>query len=239
MVERTVTDWPLKRENLAEPARVRTMFGSIAQRYDIANHLLSCGIDFYWRRRAARIVASWMPGTILDVATGTGDLAIALQKANPDAQLTAIDVAPEMIDLAQRKNVVGAQVADAMNLPFADRSFDCATIAFGLRNLPDWAAGLREIGRVINPAGHLLVLDFSLPTPPSMRRAYRFYLHRCVPLIGAAITGHRGAYDYLGDSIEEFPSGQNMLQLLESNGFRNATAEPLTGGIVTLYTAEK
>ncbi len=228
-----------KFENLAEPTRVRTMFGSIAKRYDIANHLLSLGIDFSWRRRAAQIVAGWRPGTVLDVATGTGDLAIAVQKANPGAQLTAVDVVPEMIELALRKNVAGAQVADAMSLPFADCSFDCATIAFGLRNLPDWAAGLREISRVINSAGHLLVLDFSLPAPAAMRTAYRFYLHRCVPMIGAAITGHRGAYDYLGDSIEEFPSGQNMVRLLESNGFRSATAEPLTGGIVTLYTAEK
>jgi demethylmenaquinone methyltransferase / 2-methoxy-6-polyprenyl-1,4-benzoquinol methylase len=229
----------MNQQNIAEPARIRTMFGSIAQRYDIANHLLSCGIDFYWRARAARIVAGWRPGTILDVATGTGDLAIALQKANPGSQLTAVDVVPEMVALAQRKKVSGAQVADAMNLPFADSSFDCATIAFGLRNLPDWAAGIREISRVINTAGHLLVLDFSLPAPALMRTAYRFYLHRCVPMIGAAITGHRGAYDYLGASIEEFPSGENMLRLLESNGFRIATAKALTGGIVTLYTAER
>ena len=225
--------------NIAEPGRVRAMFGSIARRYDLANHLLSCGVDFYWRRRAAQIVASWTPRRILDVATGTGDLAIALHKAVPTAEMAAVDVLPEMITIAQRKGVTGARVADAMNLPFGDRSFDCGTIAFGLRNLPDWAGGVREMGRVLNVGGHILVLEFSIPTLPILRGPYRWYLHRCLPLMGALITGHRGAYDYLGESIEQFPSGSRMIELLESNGFRNATAEPLTGGIVSLYTAEK
>jgi len=225
--------------NLAEPERVRAMFGSIARRYDLANHLLSCGIDFYWRGRAAKIVASWEPHKILDVATGTGDLAIALQKAVPAAEVIAVDVLPEMIAIAQRKGVSNARVADAMNLPFGGGSFDCATIAFGLRNLPDWPGGVREIGRTLRSGGHILVLEFSIPTLAILRWPYRFYLHRCLPMIGAMVTGQRGAYDYLGESIEQFPSGQRMIELLESNGFRNATAESLTGGIVSLYTAEK
>jgi demethylmenaquinone methyltransferase/2-methoxy-6-polyprenyl-1,4-benzoquinol methylase len=225
--------------NLAEPERVRTMFGAIAARYDLANHLLSCGIDFYWRKCAARIVASWEPKTILDVATGTGDLAIALQKAVPDAELTAVDFLPEMIELARRKGVQRAMVADAMNLPFPDGSFDCATIAFGLRNLPDWTGGVRELSRILNSSGHVLVLEFSIPTLPVLRVPYRFYLHRWLPIVGALLTGHRGAYDYLGDSIEEFPSGQNMISLLQTNGFKNAKARPLTGGIVTLYIADR
>jgi demethylmenaquinone methyltransferase/2-methoxy-6-polyprenyl-1,4-benzoquinol methylase len=215
------------------------MFRSIARRYDLANHLLSCGIDFYWRKRLAEIVTDWKPRTILDVATGTGDVAIALQKALPNAEVTAVDVVPEMVELAQRKGVNRALLADAMNLPFPDGAFDCLTIGFGLRNLPDWAAGLRELSRVVNRPGHLLVLDFSLPTAHHLRAVYRFYLHRCMPLLGAAITGHRGAYDYLGDSIEEFPSGEAMIRLLESNGFQKAKAAPLTGGIVNIYTAEK
>jgi demethylmenaquinone methyltransferase/2-methoxy-6-polyprenyl-1,4-benzoquinol methylase len=126
-----------------------------------------------------------------------------------------------------------------MSLPFANGSFDCLTIAFGLRNLVDWAAAVREFGRVLAPSGHLLVLDFSLPTTLILRTMYGFYLHRVMPVLGAAITGHRGAYDYLGDSIEEFPSGDRMLRLLEMNGFQNTKAEPLTAGIVTIYTAEK
>ena len=215
------------------------MFGAIAHRYDLANHLLSCGIDFYWRRRAADIVNRWQARKILDLATGTGDLALVLQKKIPEAELTAADVLPEMVELARGKGVRNAMVADGMNLPFPGGSFDCLTIAFGLRNLPDWAGGVREINRVLTSGGHVLILDFSLPTAPILRPAYRFYLHRCLPIIGALVTGHRGAYDYLGDSIEEFPSGQDMVRLLEANGFGNAAVEPLTGGIVTIYTAEK
>jgi demethylmenaquinone methyltransferase / 2-methoxy-6-polyprenyl-1,4-benzoquinol methylase len=225
--------------NLAEPERVRTMFGSIAQRYDLANHLLSCGIDFYWRKRLAQIVADWRPLKVLDLATGTGDVAIALQKAVPNAEITGVDVLPEMVQLAQRKGVRRTLVADAMKLPFSDATFDCLTIAFGLRNLPDWPAGVREMARVLKTAGHVLVMDFSLPDIQPLRSAYRFYLHNFLPLIGAAITGHKGAYDYLGDSIEEFPSGERMIRLLETNGFKSARAEPLTAGIVTIYTADK
>jgi demethylmenaquinone methyltransferase/2-methoxy-6-polyprenyl-1,4-benzoquinol methylase len=213
------------------------MFGSIAARYDLANHLLSCGIDFYWRRRAAEIVASWRPGKIVDLATGTGDLALALQKKMPKAEIMGADFQPEMLELAKRKGVRQTVIADAMKLPFADSSFDCATVAFGLRNMEDWGRALREMSRVIRPGGHLLILEFSLPTISFLRGIYRFYLHRCLPSLGSFLTRKKSAYDYLGDSIEEFPSGDVMLALIEGSGFDNARAEPLTGGIVTIYTA--
>jgi len=226
-------------EMTTQRARVRKMFGSIARRYDLANHLLSCGIDFYWRRRAAEIAAGWRPHTIADLATGTGDLALALQKKLPDAEIVGIDFLPEMLDLAQRKGVRQVVLADAMNLPFCDASFDCVTIAFGLRNLENLAAALAEMSRALRTSGRLLVLEFSLPTTPILRAIYRFYLHRCLPLLGSFLTGKRTAYDYLGDSIEEFPSGNAMCQLMEANGFARPTFEPLTGGIVTIYTAQK
>src|SRR6266540_4549497 len=219
------------------PERVRKMFGSIAARYDLANHLLSCGIDFSWRKRAAEIVASWRPNEIVDLASGTGDLALALQKKLPGAEIVAVDFLPEMLELAKRKGVHQTVVADAMKLPFADASFDCATIAFGLRNMEDWGGALREMSRVLNANGHLLVLEFSLPTMPILRAIYRFYLHRCVPFLGSFLTRKKSAYDYLGDSIEEFPSGNTMSQLMAANGFARATVQPLTGGIVTVYTA--
>ena len=222
-----------------QPARVRKMFGCIARRYDLANHLLSCGIDFYWRRRAAEIVAGWRPDRIADLATGTGDLALALQKKMPDAEIVGVDFLPEMLDLARRKGVRQIVLADAMNLPFGDASFDCVTIGFGLRNLENWAAALVEMSRVLKTNGHLLVLEFSLPTTPVLRAIYRFYLHRCLPLFGSFLTGTKTAYDYLGDSIEEFPSGGAMCELMAENGFTHQTFEPLTGGIVTIYTAEK
>ncbi len=215
------------------------MFGSIAARYDVANHLLSCGIDFYWRKRAAEIVASWRPRKIVDLATGTGDLALALQKKLPDAQIVAVDFLPEMLELAKRKGVRQTVIADAMKLPFADALFDCATIAFGLRNMEDWGGALREMSRVINANGHLLVLEFSLPTMSILRAIYRFYLHRCLPLLGSFLTKKKSAYDYLGNSVEEFPSGNAMSQLMAANGFTHVTFEPLTGGIVTVYTAAK
>jgi demethylmenaquinone methyltransferase/2-methoxy-6-polyprenyl-1,4-benzoquinol methylase len=226
-------------EMTTQPARVRKMFGSIARRYDLANHLLSCGIDFYWRRRAAEIVAGWRPHRIADLATGTGDLALALQKKLPGAEIVGVDVLPEMLDLAQRKGVRQIVLADAMNLPFDDASFDCLTIAFGLRNLEIWAAALAEMSRVLRPNRHLLVLEFSLPTTPILRAIYRFYLHRCLPLLGAFLTETKSAYDYLGDSIEEFPGASAMCELMQANGFTRPRFEPLTGGIVTIYTAQK
>ena len=214
------------------------MFGAIARRYDLANHMLSCGIDFYWRKRAANTVASWQPGKIVDLATGTGDLAIALQKKLPDAEVTGVDFLPEMLELAQRKGVRQTILADAMNMPFPDASFDCVTIAFGLRNMENWRGALAEMSRVLTRDGHLLVLEFSLPTISIVRTIYRFYLHRCMPLLGSFLTRRKSAYDYLGDSIEEFPSGHAMIDLIEASGFRQATLQPLSYGIATIYTAE-
>src|SRR5947207_15949402 len=141
-----------------QAAQVRKMFGSIARRYDIANHLLSCGMDFYWRRYAAKVVADWRPHSIADLATGTGDLALALQKKLPEAEITGVDFLPEMLELAKRKGVRQTVLADAMNLPFRNGSFDCVTIAFGLRDIESWATGLTELSRVLTTDWYLLVL---------------------------------------------------------------------------------
>lgn len=222
-----------------EPARVRQMFGAIARRYDLANHMLSCGTDFYWRKCAANIVAGWRPGKIVDLATGTGDLALALQKTLPNAEVTGVDFLPEMLELAQRKGVRQTILADAMQLPFSDGSFDCVTIAFGLRNMENWGGALAEMSRVLGRDGHLLVLEFSLPTRSIVRAVYRLYLHRCLPLLGSLLTRTKSAYDYLGDSIEEFPSGHAMIDLIEASGFRHATLQPLSYGVATIYTAQR
>lgn len=217
---------------------VRTMFGRIARRYDLANHLLSGGIDFWWRRVAARTVKRWQPARVLDLATGSGDLALAIARELPQADITAADFSPEMLAIARRKGVERTIVADALKLPFADASFDAVTIAFGLRNMADWSAALREAARVLNAHGHLLVLDFSVPTG-GLRGPYRFYLHNILPRFAAALTGQKEAYDYLGASIESFPSGAAMLALVAATGFHSAVARPLTGGIATMYVAEK
>jgi len=221
-----------------EPTRVRQIFGAIARRYDLANHTLSCGIDFYWRKRAANTVASWRPGKIVDLATGTGDLALALQNKLPDAEVTGVDFLPEMLELAQRKGVRQTILADAMKLPFPAASFDCVTIAFGLRNMENWGDALAEMSRVLRRDGHLLILEFSLPTISIVRAIYRFYLHRCLPVLGSFLTRKKSAYDYLGDSIEEFPSGHTMIDLIEASGFGNVKLQPLSYGIATIYTAQ-
>src|SRR5205807_8574396 len=184
------------------------------------NHLLSGGADFFWRRRAARIVASWKPRDVLDLATGSGDLALAIQRRLPETKIIAADFSPEMLEIARKKGVANTIVADALQLPFENASFDVVTVAFGLRNMADWDRALAEMLRVLRDRGHLLVLDFSLPTG-ALRPAYRFYLHRCLPLFASIVTGEKAAYDYLGGSIEKFPSGPAMLELIKRNGFRD------------------
>ena len=221
-----------------DPDAVRSMFSRIARRYDLANHVLSCGADFFWRRRAAKIVASWQPRCLLDLATGSGDLALAIQGKLPETKIVAADFSPEMLEMAKAKGVENTVFADALRLPFEDASFDAVTVAFGLRNMASWDSALAEMWRVLRHRGHLLILDFSLPTGP-LRPAYRFYLHRCLPRVAAIVTGQKAAYDYLGGSIEKFPSGLAMVELIDRNGFRRTKAEPLTGGIATIYVAEK
>ena len=143
-----------------------------------------------------------------------------------------------MLAIARAKGLRDTVVADGLSLPFSEGAFDCVTVAFGLRNMADWGAALREMARIIVPNGHLLVLDFSIPGWP-WRDPYRFYLHHCLPRLAAFLTGQRDAYEYLGASIEKFPSGDAMLRLIETSGFTEACAETMTGGVVSMYTARK
>jgi len=221
-----------------DPEIVRKMFDRVARRYDLANHLLSFGRDFSWRRRAAEIVAGWNPACVLDLATGSGDLALAIQRKLSTVQVVGLDFSNAMLALSRRKGVRHLIAGDAAQLPLANQSFDVVTVAFGLRNMRDWGEALLEVRRVLTSAGHLLVLDFSLPQHLIWRSLHRFYLHRIMPLASALITHERKAYRYLGASIENFPGGPAMCDLIEANGFKNAVAEPLTGGIVTIYTAQ-
>lgn len=223
-------------ENKAQ--QVRALFSSIAGRYDLANHLLSAGLDYFWRRRAARVVRGWKPGRILDLATGSGDLALTLHAACPEALIVGADFCHPMLRVAQRKGVAHLVTADGLALPFARESFDVVTVAFGLRNMASWPDALAGMHRVLRPGGHLLILDFSVPHPP-LRWLYRPYLHLVLPRVAALLTGEQAAYEYLGDSIEKFPHGAAMCGLLEQAGFAEARSEPLSGGIVSLYTATR
>jgi len=222
-----------------KPEYVRELFSSIASRYVLVNHLLSGGLDFLWRAAAVRHVSRWRPARLLDVATGSGDLALAIHKGSPVTRVVGADFCRPMLEVARGRGLKELVEADGLHLPFADGSFDAVTAAFGLRNMASWDRGLSEMGRILQPGGHLLILDFSLPSLPIIRPLYRAYLHFILPIIAGVATGRKDAYEYLGGSIEQFPSGSAMTDLIEQCGFRAARAYPLSLGTVSLYTAEK
>ena len=222
-----------------QPESVRGLFSSIADRYQLVNHLLSGGLDWRWRAVAVRLIRRWKPSTLLDVATGSGDLASATRKALPGCRVVGADFCRPMLDVARRKGLPELVEADGLSLPFPDGSFDAASVAFGLRNMASWERGLKEMARILKPGGHVLILDFSLPTLPVIRPLYRFYLHRILPIVAGIATGRTDAYEYLGGSIEQFPSGNAMTSLMERCGFLEPAAKPLTLGTVSIYTAKK
>jgi demethylmenaquinone methyltransferase / 2-methoxy-6-polyprenyl-1,4-benzoquinol methylase len=213
---------------------VRDAFARIADRYVMTNHVLSCGVDIWWRKVVGRRVKGWKPGRVLDVASGTGDLALEIQEQCPDCEVIASDFCAEMLAHAASRGVGETLVADALDLPFPSGSFDVVTVAFGLRNMADYPKGLGEMRRVLKPGGRLLILDFSIPGG-WMRGPYRFYLHRVLPRLAGWLTRERDAYEYLGGSIEAFPSGQGMCRLLEECGFSATKATQLTFGVVSMY----
>lgn len=215
---------------------MRDAFARIADRYVTTNHVLSLGTDILWRRQVARIVKSWNPGRVLDVATGTGDLALEIQDKCPQAEVIGSDFCAEMLAHAARRGLARTLVADAMALPFRDAEFDAVTVAFGLRNMADYAGALREMRRVLRVGGHLLVLDFSLPEG-ALRKPYRWYLHHVLPKLAGLLTGQKDAYEYLGGSIEEFPMGRAMCELISAQGFSHAEVRPLSCGVASIYIA--
>jgi demethylmenaquinone methyltransferase / 2-methoxy-6-polyprenyl-1,4-benzoquinol methylase len=214
------------------------MFAKIAGRYDLANACLSCGLDHFWRLYVARLVASWKPSQILDLASGSGVLAEAMMKKLPQASIVATDFCEPMLRQAKKRGLTQLVVADGLALPFKDSSFDIVTIGFGLRNMASYETAIREMYRILKLGGHLIVLDFSLPDPP-LKYLYRMYLHWVLPRLAGWITGESEAYRYLGESIEAFPKGTTMLKLLESCGLNAAREKRLTGGIVSCYSATK
>ena len=213
---------------------VHDAFARIADRYVLTNHVLSCGMDILWRKIVTARIRKWNPSRLLDVASGTGDLALEVQDQCPKCEVIASDFCAEMLAHAASRGMLKTVVADALKLPFVDGEFDVVTVAFGLRNMADYSAALREMHRVLSPGGRLLILDFSLPSG-ILRGPYRWYLHHVLPHLAGWLTGQKDAYEYLGGSIEAFPSGKNMTDLLESCGFKKNHATPITGGVVTIY----
>jgi demethylmenaquinone methyltransferase / 2-methoxy-6-polyprenyl-1,4-benzoquinol methylase len=217
------------------PEFVKKTFASIATRYDFANHLLSGGLDFLWRKKLAARVAALAPTEILDLATGSGDLALALAKANPRAIVTAADFCLPMLEMARLKRVPNLVQADGLALPFPDGFFDVVTVAFGLRNMADWGAAIEEMHRVLRPGGAMFIMDFSMPESPLVLPFYRLYLHRVLPLLAELATGRREAYEYLGGSIESFPAGLAMNSLMKARGFQGDPPQTLAFGAVSIY----
>lgn len=248
-----------------ERERVREMFSDIAPTYDLLNRLLSFGIDRIWRRAAIRSLldglalgraasggtasggtASGGPGRLLDLATGTGDVALAVRRrlgGPKDVRITGADLAFPMLAIGRRKAQekgagIGFLQADALSLPFGDAAFDGAIIAFGLRNLEDRAAGLREMCRVLRPGGRLVVLEFGTPGG-LFGLIYRMYFGWVLPVAGRLVSGHKTAYSYLPSTVSDFPPPAVMCGMLHEAGFADAHSRPMTGGIVQIYAAER
>lgn len=221
------------------------MFNQIAGSYDFLNHLLSLNIDKRWRRKAINSIASINPRRVLDVATGTADMAIAAISLNPE-HITGVDISTGMLEIGRKKildrglaNRITLIEAACEALPFKESSFDAVMVAFGVRNFKDPDLGLREIYRVLSPGGKLAVLEFSLPRQKWLRAGYRFYFHQVVPAIGRWFSRDLSAYRYLPDSVEAFPKGDAFIGLLNRAGFSASAYKPLTLGICGLYTGTK
>lgn len=226
--------------------RIREMFGSIAPRYDLLNRLLSLGIDRRWRRFAVGKIGVTGPGRVLDVATGTGDVALEIAAQTPaTVSIVGVDFCKEMVDLGRVKveesrhaGRITLQVAPCEEIPFEDRTFDAATIAFGIRNVVDRAKGLSEMHRVLKDGGRIVILEFSTPTMPLFRSLYHFYFLRMLPRIGGMFSRF-SAYQYLPDSVMEFPSRDVFKGMMTQVGFKEVRHFDLTGGIATVYVGKR
>lgn len=224
---------------MQDPGFVRRAFSEIADRYVLTNHVLSLGTDILWRRRFVRDVRLRAPNKLLDVATGSGDVAAEVRRQCPDTQVVGADFCQPMLAHARRHGLDDLIVADGLRLPFHERSFDAVTVAFGLRNMASWFDALEEWRRILKPGASLHILDFSHPTWQPFKGCYLFYLRSVLPRIAGWLTGRRQAYEYLSTSIDQFPQGAEMIKLLRESGYENVTAHSLTGGIAAIYVAEK
>lgn len=235
---------PLSR-TVYEQRHVRALFDGIAYRYDFLNHFLSSGFDFYWRKKVISLLKASRPKLILDVATGTADMAIEAARL-PVEHIFGVDISGEMLKIGREKvrkkrlqNLVTLKEGAAENLPFEESGVDAVTVAFGVRNFEDLGRGLSEIFRVLRPEGVAFVLEFSQPRRAPVKQLYRIYLHRILPFLGGLISKNPEAYRYLPSTVKEFPDGQEFLSVLERAGFENCRCIPLTAGIVTIYEAHK
>lgn len=236
---------PYQNSDKNKKQQVEQMFDHIAPKYDFLNHLLSLGIDKLWRKKAVRLLKAYRPSRILDVATGTGDFAIAAAKISPD-EIVGFDLSEQMIRVGEEKvkrlglePVIHFQKGDSEDMPFAPESFDAITVAFGVRNFENLQKGLSEFKRVLKPGGVAVILEFSKPRYFPFKQLYRFYFFRILPFIGGLVSKDSPAYSYLPESVMAFPDDQDFLNILRQVGFSKLSQYRLSLGIATIYLAEK
>lgn len=224
--------------------QVEEMFDSIAPAYDFMNRAMTLGIDKLWRAKAVKMIRRRQPADILDVATGTGDLAIKLAREIPGVRVTGVDLSEQMLAIGRDKvrlaglsDRISLSKADCLALPMADASFDAVTVAYGVRNFEYLAQGYREMARVLRPGGMLCVVELSVPQSRLVRPFYELYTRRIIPVIGRMVSSDRSAYTYLPASIAAMPQGERMLAIMEEAGLVRPALRPLTLGVCTIYTA--
>ena len=236
---------PYKNSDLGKKEQVTQMFDTISGDYDGLNRVISFGIDVKWRKNVVKLVDQTNPKTILDIATGTGDLAIALVKTNAE-KIIGLDISSGMLDIGKQKvlkkglqNTIELVIGDSENMPFEDNTFDAITVAFGVRNFETLEKGLSEILRVLKPNGIFVILETSVPTKTPFKQGYKFYTKNILPLIGKIFSKDQNAYGYLSESASAFPYGETLNNILRKIGFINVKDFPQTFGVATIYTSTK
>lgn len=236
---------PYKQSQQSKKGQVEEMFDNISSKYDLLNHLLSVNIDKVWRKRAIKSLQGFNPLNILDIATGTGDFAIAATKIE-GARVVGIDISEGMLKIAREKikkkgldNRITVHKADSENMFFDDQTFDAAIVGFGVRNFENLRKGLSEIFRVLKPGAVFYVLEFSKPVKSPFKQIYHFYFRSILPMIGRLVSRDQSAYTYLPESVNEFPDGDDFLAILAEVGFVESSDFPQTFGIATIYEAHK
>ncbi|MDC1179954.1 bifunctional demethylmenaquinone methyltransferase/2-methoxy-6-polyprenyl-1,4-benzoquinol methylase UbiE [Flavobacteriaceae bacterium] len=236
---------PYQNSDLSKKGQVEKMFNNISKEYDILNRVISFGIDVSWRKKIVKILKSKNPSTILDVATGTGDLAIAMVKTNAQ-KIIGLDISKGMLDVGIEKikdrnlnNTIEMVIGDSENLEYENDFFDAVTVSFGVRNFESLDSGLSEIFRVLKPNGSLVILETSNPTKFPFKQFYRFYSKFILPSIGKIFSKDKVAYNYLSESSAEFPYGEKFNNILKKIGFTNVVDFPQTFGVATIYVASK
>ena len=236
---------PYKDSNLGKKEQVAQMFDNISENYDGLNRVISFGIDVKWRKKVVAIVGENNPKQILDIATGTGDLAIMMAALNPD-RVVGLDISAGMLEVGKQKiakanlsDKIEMIVGDSENMPFDDNTFDAITVSFGVRNFANLNKGLTEIKRVLKPKGKLVILETSVPTKFPYKQGYRFHCSVILPIVGKLFSKDKVAYSYLSESANSFPFGEKFNNILLKNGFTTATDKPVTFGVASIYTATK